>query len=209
MNSMESVQNQYGGKVFLLICNAIQQWQESKEGSESAGVIDWTAVSKRVTEQSQLSSSPTSLQSLTGDECHRIWKFMAYGEEYDKNEELCASDEEDYYLQPLDAISRFENGKKAVVKKEKEKDMKEKDMKEKDNKEKGEKKWGILLKSKRLIKLRKPKFFVPHQIITGTPTLQHVVFSNVYSGMTLFPGSQASGRDISVCRLASSSSVTS
>ena len=110
---------------------------------------------------------------VSEDDCCRLWKRIAYGDEI----ETCASssDEEACFLQAMEAVEWFENNGK---------------------------------KRKKLVKLKqakknKPKFFVPHQIVSGTSSFQHAVYSNIHTTNTALSGGNS--KDISVCFLSSGS----
>ena len=83
------------------ICDAIILWQ-AENPIRSLRVnrrIDWTAIASILKRVYSIEKSPI--------DCHRQWKFLAYGEIYDNNRALDDSDCEQGFLQPIEAFDRM------------------------------------------------------------------------------------------------------
>ena len=83
------------------LCDAIIHWQAENaiRCIRNNRRIDWTAVAGILLRVYAIDK--------TADECHRLWKFLAYGEVYDSNHTLDDSDSEQGFLQPIEAFDRM------------------------------------------------------------------------------------------------------
>ena len=107
---------------------------------------------------------------LDGAECRRLWKMCAYGTT-DPEDKDSLSDDEDFNLQPLDATG--------------------------DPLRKTKRSLGTAAKSQ---PPRKPKFFVPHQVVSGSAVLQHLVYNSSSAFDTTSGGTNTTLPAISICR---------
>ena len=83
------------------LCDAIIHWQAENpiRSNRNNRRIDWTAVAGILQRVYSIEKS--------ANECHRQWKFLAYGEVYDSNRVLDDSDYEQGFLQPIEAFDRM------------------------------------------------------------------------------------------------------
>ena len=83
------------------LCDAIIHWQAENpiRSIRSNRRIDWTAVSGILQRVYSIEKS--------ADDCHRLWKFLAYGGVYEKHRFLDDSDCEEAFLQPIEAFDRM------------------------------------------------------------------------------------------------------
>jgi hypothetical protein len=91
------------------LCDAIIQWQ-AQNTVRSVGInrrIHWDAVA-------DILFRVYSIEK-TSHECHRLWKFYAYGHHYESTADLEDSDNEEGFLQPIEAFDRALDPKDAYV----------------------------------------------------------------------------------------------
>lgn len=72
---------------------------ENSGASDNMGLskINWTTISEKMRELNE---------SLTPIDCHRLWKYVAYGVHLT---EIVESDEEDAFTEPIQAYTRYED----------------------------------------------------------------------------------------------------
>lgn len=94
-NRVDNVLNKFSSNHSSLLCTVIIKWQQ--ESIDSDGIIDWSNVAFLLNQKISESQERQNNILYSGIDCHRQWRFLAYGEIHnniDTNKEMALSVED-------------------------------------------------------------------------------------------------------------------